>query len=175
MINRNFALAVGTLALLITGCAEKKAVEQAAPKPSAQQDIMALRSSLIDGYANAYNGKDAAGVASLFAADAIRMSPDKPVTVGREAIQSEYQAAFAEIEKLYSQITFAETSNDAAVSGDWAYMSGAWTWSGNPKAGGKPVDLKGKWLMVAQRQPDGAWKITRSCWNSDAPMPVPAR
>lgn len=174
MNRKLFFLGSVILALLMTGCA-KQPVEEAAKGPSAQQDVMALRSSVMDAYVNAYNAKDASGAASLYTADAVRMSPDQPATVGREAIEALYKAYFADVQKRYSQVTFSGTSNDAGVSGDLAYISGAFVWSGTPAGGGKPIEIKLKWVTVCQRQTDGAWKIARVCWNSDAPMPAPAK
>lgn len=168
---RLIAISVGILSLLAAGCAEKKEAEKTAPKPSTQQDVMALRTSIMDSYVNAYNAKDPAGLAAIFTDDAVQMHPDKPATIGKAAIEAGYKAELETNQKLYSQVTYSETSNDAGVSGDWAYMAGAFVWSATPAAKGKTVEIKGKWLVVCQRQPGGAWKVTRACWNSDAPMP----
>lgn len=108
---------------------------------------------------------DAAGVASLYAEDAVLLAPGAPTAEGRAAIQSTLAAMFeaapateASIES--GTITFSE-------SGDLAYDVGTYTMAGTTPAGEAWRD-EGKYLAVL-RNVGGEWKLVADTWNSDAP------
>jgi ketosteroid isomerase-like protein len=168
------AYAITVLVLLFAGCAQQQAVVDAPKGPTDAESLAALRVSVMDDYVKAYNAMDAAGLSMTFSTDAVRMNPDKPATVGRDAI-AESKAQFEEMQQTYASVSFTEAITDAAVSGDWGYAHGTFQWTAKPKKAGPALDMAGKWLAVAQRQPDGAWKMSRACWNFDAPMPPPAK
>jgi len=94
---------------------------------------------------------------------------NQPPIVGKDAIQSGYQAVF-------NQFSVKGTSEilELEVGGDWAYMRGTYTITVTPKAGGPPVEEdRGNWLWIVKRQPDGAWKIYRGMGASE-PLPASA-
>ena len=94
----------GVLVLSASAGAEVVAARQDEPKPStappaaaapvAPADEKAVR-ALIEGFAQAYNRKDAAGVAALFTPDARIYDESGRVTEGRAAIRDRFTAAFA--------------------------------------------------------------------------------
>lgn len=155
-------------ALVWMACAPRQ------PEPVAEEtakaEVEAALNSLREAYVTATNAGDAAGVANLFAEDAMRMAPNAPAEVGREAIQSGLQASF----DTYANNLTAST-DEIEVAGDWAFSRGSYTITLTPKAGGQPTEDAGKWLNVSKRQPDGSWKITRHIWNSNNPLPAPPK
>ena len=60
---------------------------------------------------------------------------------------------------------------EVRVAGDWAFARMTYTETLTPKAGGEPTEDSGRWLVIYERQPDGAWKIYLEIWNSDRPLP----
>lgn len=164
-----YAIAVATL--LFAGCTQQQAVVEAPKGPTEAESLAAMRAAVMDDYVKAYNAMDAAALSMTFTTDAVRMHPDKPATVGRDAIAAEAKALFDELQKTYASFSTTEAIIDSAVSGDWGYARGTFQWTGKPIKAGPAQELAGKWLVVAQRQTDGAWKMSRACWNLDAPPP----
>ena len=50
-------------------------------------------------------------------------------------------------------------------SGDVAYI--VWTGEGRWIEGGEQMEAQGKGLSLFQRETDGAWRMSRSAWNSN--------
>lgn len=110
----------------------------------------------------AYGVGDADGVANQYTEDALLLRPGSPTTVGREAIAQIYRNFFTNFRgDLMQEI------EEIVVFGDQAYLRGKINVEVTPKQGGKPTRLKGKYLAVAQRCPDGLWRFTRDIYNYD--------
>jgi len=144
---------LGIAILSICACAEKIDTEA---------DIEAIK-NLTDEYDAAVNSGDLDSWVSLFTDDAVRMPPNSPALVGKDAIRSVMQSSF---EKYTFDIK--ETAEEVIVCGDWAFVRGTYTYTITPKAGGEPGPRHiGKWVAFHKRQLDGSWKIYRNIWNSD--------
>ena len=112
----------------------------------------------------AYNNEGAAAVAALYLDDGMRMPPDRPIVMGRKAVQAQIQEgmdqgqAKVEIEMVESH-----------VSGELGVARGTFK---TMDAGGN-VLAAGKWVNVSKFV-DGKWMVHLDIWNFDAPLPVPA-
>lgn len=110
-------------------------------------------------YAAAYNAKDAAKVAALYAEDALVMPPNEPMVKGRANIQARLQR------ELKEDVTLQLTPTESTISGSQAFEAGTAT-----------VKLpdgrteKEKYLVVYKRV-GSEWKIAFDIWNSDTPLP----
>jgi uncharacterized protein (TIGR02246 family) len=155
--------------LALAGCQQQGPEAKQAKGPAAEQDLAALRATGVDEYARAYNAMDVPALTALHTKEAVRMGPDGPAVAGADAIGAKYRADFASYQKQYEKVEGSITAADARVAGDWAYMRGGYLWTGKPKTGA-PLEVRGKWLAVYRRQPDGAWKIHRVAHNPDAPI-----
>ena len=109
-------------------------------------------------YAAAYNAKDAAKIASLYAEDAVVMPPNEPMVRGRANIQARLQREFKDGVKL--QLTPTEST----ISGAQAFEAGTVTVT---LPGGRTE--KEKYLVVYKRVGTD-WKIAFDIWNSDTPV-----
>ena len=146
---------LGIAILSICACAEKIDTEA---------DIEAVK-NLTEEYDAAINSGDLDSWVSLYTDDAVRMPPNSPALVGKDAIRSVMQSSF---EKFTFDIK--ETAEEVIVAGDWAFARGTYTYTITPKAGSEPIgDDSGKWMAFHKCQPDGSWKIYRNIWNSDLP------
>ena len=155
-----------SLALLVAAC--QPAAEQPDPAAEAAQqaeDVAAIK-NLDSKWNTAVNAGDAAALANLHTDDAIRMPPNQPAVVGKEAIQSSFQTIF---EQFTGKLTLSP--EEVEVVGDWAFARGTYAGTRTPKAGGEPTEDNGKYLAIFLRQPDGSWKHYRGIWNSDKPLP----
>jgi len=109
----------------------------------------------------AYNAKDAAKVASLYAEDAVVMPPNEPAVRGRSAIEARLKR------EMQGNVTIKLTPTESAIAGDRAHEAGTVTVT----AGGETMTEK--YLVVLMRV-GGDWKIAYDIWNSDAP-PAPKK
>ena len=110
-------------------------------------------------YIEAYNGKDAAGVAALHTKDAIIYPPNQHIVKGRQAIQN---AIAAEIQGGARDLTFTTLELDG--SGDLAYEVGQYTLTFEPQ-GQKALQDTGKYLVLWKRQGGGEWLIDKDIWD----------
>lgn len=108
---------------------------------------------------NAYNMKDAAGVAALYTEDGIAMPPNAEAVKGRAAIE-----AYLAKDIAASPGKLTVESVEHGHSGDLGFARGTWSMT---DANGTVVD-RGKWVEVRKRI-KGKWYIHSDIWNSDMP------
>ena len=141
--------------LALAACAKTPA-----PDTAAAADADAIRAVNV-AWNKAFNAGDGAGVAALYAEDAVLMAPGAPTVRGKASI-SEYYAKDAAASAA-AGLTIADgPTSDVAQSGDLAWQSGTYT---STDKSGATADA-GKFLTVFQRK-DGKWMIVRDTWNSD--------
>jgi uncharacterized protein (TIGR02246 family) len=148
-----YAVILCVLVLLVSACAQK--VNDPA-------DVQAIKDMVVR-FDKAVNSGDAEALAADYdAAGGMRLHPNQPALVGREAIRSSFQ-------KLFDQSTFEShnVAEDVRVSGALAVARGTYEGTFNLKAGGSSVQDKGKWATASQRQADGSWKCLWAIYNSD--------
>jgi uncharacterized protein (TIGR02246 family) len=151
-----YAVTLCVLLLLFSACAQK--VNDPA-------DVQAIKDTQ-PAFDKAWNAGNAEGVASgFYTPDAMRMGPNEPALVGKEAIRSSLQ-------KMFDQYTTEghDVAEDVRVSGDLAVARGTYEGKSSLKAGGYSAREKGKWVTAFQRQPDGSWKSFWDIYSSDLPI-----
>jgi len=150
------------VALLVLGACSQPG-QESAPMPTAAEDEAAIRAKAQE-YDQASNAEDIEAMMALYLDGAVRMNPNMPASVGKEAIRDYYLASWAGADD--------DVTNEVVgvqVSGD---LASAWgTWGGRivPADGSEPYDDQGKWSATFLRQPDGSWKALWEMWNSDLP------
>ena len=141
------------------------------PTPLSTADEAAVRA--LDGkFMTAANAGDAAAIAALYAPDAVLLPPDMRVARGPDAVRQTFAGMIA-------QASAALQLQTTRVMGrqDLAYSVGTYRLVLTPRsAGAKPLPAEnGKFVVVAQRQKDGSWKIAADIWNRDTTLaPAPA-
>jgi ketosteroid isomerase-like protein len=110
----------------------------------------------------AASGKFSALVERCYTADALLLPPNEPAAKGRAAIEAALRAW-----PRMSQITIE--GSDLIGSGDMAYTCGAYTATFHPPGAPAAPD-KGKFVAIWRKDADGAWRMTRDCFNSDLPL-----
>jgi ketosteroid isomerase-like protein len=104
-------------------------------------------------YVESDDKRDTDGMMQLIAESAVYMPANSQPIVGREAIRALF--------KLHPWDKIVETPAEIEGRLDFAIVRGAYTSS----VQGKP--FAGYYIEVWQKQPDGAWRITRKVWNTD--------
>lgn len=112
--------------------------------------------------------EDIDAMMASYAADAVRMEPNRPAAIGSAAIRELFLADWA--------INDVATHNelvDLRISGDLAAGRGTFTARITPVDGSAPSEDSGTWSSVWERQPDGSWLAIWDIWNSDRPPVAP--
>lgn len=158
------------LGLAISGC-EVPGAEEGAPAGTAGTvaegaDTMETYRALeqIDvQWEEAANAGDAAAIAALYTEDGTLLPPNAEIAEGREEIQAVLQAY---IDAGMTNVDFTRVK--AGASGDLAYEVGRYSLD-VPGPGGDLVTDRGKYVIVARRQPDGSWRLVTDIFNSSQP------
>ncbi len=136
--------------LLMVGCMQ-------AP----QTDLEGFK-AMRDVWQSAYDSKDPAAIAAIYAEDGRLMSPNSETISSQAAIEAYLT------ESLASGINIGMNDTEVYAHGDVGYMAGTYTVA---DAGGAIID-KGKYVDI-WRQVDGKWQISRAIWNSNLPLATP--
>jgi uncharacterized protein (TIGR02246 family) len=115
-------------------------------------------------FTDAFNKGDVAGVASMYAEDAVAFPPESDLVKGRPAIEAMWKGMrdmggqsmeFVVLDVVSSGNLLVETGKAILQIG-----------------GATPVTVTVKYVVVWKKQKDGSWKITHDIWN-DMPTPAP--
>jgi len=128
-------------------------------RASAQGDLKSQIAKLDQAWQAAYNAKDAAGIAALYATDAKVMAPGDATVSGR----SDIQAFFAEQFKQGGKNTL--TTSEVLDGGAYAIAIGGYVATGPD---GKHLD-HGTYMTIYKKV-GGGWMIFRDTWNSSMTM-----
>lgn len=111
--------------------------------------------------AQACNTKQLDDLVSLYGSDALVMRPNFPVVRGGAAIREFF---FAALDAGLGEVEMEPLRVE--LFGDVAYEAGRCKML-VPSAMGKRREERGKYLIVANRQTGGEWKVLADCWSSD--------
>jgi len=136
-------------------------------KRAQEDDAEAMVRAQYETYTLACNTGDADLYVSLWTDDGVKMGPNAPAIIGKEAIRAVVEPAFAVVDMQLP--IFLE---EAQIAGDWAFGRCTYTQSVTPKAGGDTTTWAGKDLSIYQRQADGSWKLRIDCYSFDGPPTV---
>jgi uncharacterized protein (TIGR02246 family) len=121
-------------------------------------------------WSKAAESKDLDKTVSYYSDDATVLPPNAPAATTKEAIRKIWQDMFATPGFV---ISWKATKVEVAKSGDLACLTGTYEVTMND-ASGKPVNDRGKYLAVFEKQADGKWKCGADIWNSDLAASPPA-
>jgi len=144
--------ALGSLA----GCGDSS------PKrPTLEQDLAAI-AAFNERYLGAINAEDIETLSSLTTDGHVMIAPSRPPIVGKAANDAANGRAF-------EQFDFDEswTPVETVISGDLAFQRGTYVTTAKPRAGGEARTVKGNFLRIYERQPNGEWRMTRDTFNSE--------
>ncbi len=155
---------MGRKGILVLAVVLMLAVAGCAPKVDDPKDVAAIK-AMVEAWGPGITAGDVAALTGQFADNAVRLPPNQPILVGKEAVRSDLQAYL----NRYRQEE-VDVAEEVRVVGDLAYVRGTAKARATPKATGAAViDDSGKWVTVFRRQSDGSWKIVVDIWNSNLP------
>jgi ketosteroid isomerase-like protein len=144
---------------------EPLSISQSSPseKPSGTQPVERLLRGLDGDWAKTAAGKDVEQTIAFYSDDAIVFGPNATSATTKEAIRNRWKDMFASPGFV---ITWQPTTVRVGKSGEMARVSGTYELTMND-ASGKPINDRGKYLEVWEKQTDGNWKCAADMWNSD--------
>jgi len=102
---------------------------------------------------------------AYYAEDAIVLPPNAAGATTKETIRNAWKDLLSSPNLV---ISWKPTRVELGKSGDMAWLSGTYELTMND-TGGTPVNDRGKYLEVWEKQHDGKWKCRADMWNSDLP------
>jgi ketosteroid isomerase-like protein len=104
--------------------------------------------------------RDPVALSNLWTDDAIRLGPDQPAEVGKQAIRESNERWSAR--PGLKVLTFVPEIKDLTIwdggAVEWRYFTASVVAS----PGGEPTQVRGMLLAVLKKLPDGSWKVFRA-------------
>jgi len=116
-------------------------------------------------WAKAAAAKDVEQTIAYYSDEAIVFPPNTTSAATKEAVRNVWKEMLA---SPGLAITWKPTRVQLARSGDMGWVSGTYELTMND-ASGKPINDRGKYLEVWEKQTNGNWKCRADMWNSDLP------
>lgn len=132
---------------------------QSRPTSSATDEQKAVRAVVVSLIA-ADNAGDLEAVMRQYGSDPVLMPPGREAIRGRAAVRSHYARLLAD-----TDMDLDAESVETVVTGDWAFDRGFTMGSVTPR-GGETVQIYDRYLMLLQRESEGAWKASRLIWHA---------
>jgi ketosteroid isomerase-like protein len=134
------------------------------------QPVEQLLRDLDAQWAKAAANKDVEQTIAYYSDDAIVLPPNATGAATKEAIRNGWKEMFASPGFV---ITWQPARVQVGKSREMAWVSGTYELTMND-ASGKPINDRGKYLEVWEKQTDGNWKCAADMWNSDLAASAPA-
>jgi ketosteroid isomerase-like protein len=132
-------------------------------KQSGTQPVEQLLRDLDAQWAKAAAAKDVEQTIGYYSADAIVLPPNATSAATKDTVRNVWKDMLATPGLV---ITWQPTKVQLSKSGDMGWVSGTYELTIND-ASGKPINDRGKYLEVWEKQTDGNWKCRADMWNSD--------
>jgi ketosteroid isomerase-like protein len=140
-------------------------------KAGGTQQVEQLLRDLDSKWSKAAANKDLEQTIAFYSDDAIMFPPNETSAATKEAIRNGWKAMLGSPGLV---ISWQPTKVQVGKGGEMAWVSGRYELTMND-ANGKPINNRGKYLEVWQKQTDGNWKCAADMWNSNLASSTPAR
>jgi uncharacterized protein (TIGR02246 family) len=114
-------------------------------------------------WGEAFRSGDVAQTMAFLTPDAVLIPPNEPARKGAEEIEP-WARGFLEAVTV-QEIDIAVDS--VRVAGDWAVSHGRWHMT--LEVGGNVMSDTTRYVVIWERQSDGAWKVVHDVWNGGLP------
>ena len=121
-------------------------------------------------WSKAAAAKDLEQTIAFYSDDAIVLPPNATSATTKETVRNVWKDVLATPGLV---VAWKPTKVKLSKSREMAWVSGTYELALSD-ASGKPVNGRGKYLEVWEKQSDGNWKCSADMWNSDVAVPAPA-
>ena len=159
---------ISALAWTLAGCSS------APPPPpdTHDADVMAIHDLEVQANKD-WAAKNADGLASFYADDAVLMTPGGSPANGKEAISKGLKQMVAD---PALSLTFEASKTDVAKSGDLGYTQGSYKMTVTDPTTHKVINDHGSYVTTFRIQANGSWKAVADIATSEVPpMPPPKK
>jgi len=139
-------------------------------KLSDNQPVEQLLRDLDAKWAKAAAAKDVEQTIAFYSDDAIVFPPNATSAATKEAIRNGWKEMLGSPGFI---ISWKPIKVQVGRAGEMAWVSGTYELTMND-ASGKPINDRGKYLEVWEKQTDGNWKCAADMWNSNLAVSAPA-
>jgi ketosteroid isomerase-like protein len=154
---------LASVALGFAACQQQPAQQPTQPAVDTRAaDEAAIRTASRE-WSQAAVAKDLTKCVSYYADGAQAFPPNAPLLTGLDAIRAAWGGLLA---APGPGLSFSTTNVVASRGGDLAYETGVYIFTTVDKRG-QPNAVKGKYVVVWQKQADGTWKAVADIWNPD--------
>jgi ketosteroid isomerase-like protein len=105
----------------------------------------------------------------LYAEDAISQTNMMPTASGRAAIVEQLKGLFSQ-----NNVRIDITPDETHTLGNDGWERGHYAMTMTPRAGGSPMNMEGRYMIVLAKGADGNWRLTRDMDNTATPPAPPA-
>jgi ketosteroid isomerase-like protein len=130
---------------------------------AAGADEKALRDA-DEAWSKAAESKDVDQTVAFYSDDAVVMPPNAERATAKEAIRKLWKDMLTD-----AKVSWKANKVVVAKSGDIGFITGTYEVTMNDVVTGKPVNDRGKYLEVWEKQADGSWKCGTDMFSSDLP------
>ena len=121
-------------------------------------------------WSKAAAAKDLEQTVAFYSNDAIVLPPNATSAATKESVRNVWKDVLAAPGLV---ISWTPSKVKLGHNGAMAWVSGSYELTMND-VGGKPINDRGKYLEVWEKQADGNWKCAADMWNSDFAVSAPA-
>ena len=121
-------------------------------------------------WSKAAAARDLERTVAFYSDDAIVLPPNSTSAATKETVRNVWKDVLAAPGLV---ISWKPSKVKLGHNGAMAWLSGTYELTMND-ATGKPMNDRGKYLEVWEKQPDGNWKCAADMWNSDLAVSAPA-
>jgi len=161
IVQRCMSLFRATVAATVTSALLTACTPSEPRRPSLQEDLAAI-TQFNERYLKAINDEDIDALGKLTDEGHILTPPGGRPIVGKAPIVEVTGRSFAQFD-----VRERWMPEETQVGGDVAFQRGTYDLLMTPKAGGESRAVKGWFLRIYQRQPNGEWWMTRDMFNID--------
>jgi ketosteroid isomerase-like protein len=140
---------------LLSGCEADNEQQQY------EKDLAVIR-KFLQSSGDAVTKGDIEAEVNRFTADGIYMWPDTPSIAGQNELRNWFKKRFLKVKVELENLT-----EEIDLCGDLAFERGKYIAQIKLKENNKIYLVKGKYINILRKQPDGSWKISRRIRNQD--------
>ena len=150
--------------------AQSSASSSPSEKTGGTQPLEQLLRDLDASWEKSAATKDVEQTIAFYSDNAVVFPPNATSAATKEAIRNDWTEMFASSGFV---ISWQPTRVQVAKSGGMAWVSGTYELTMND-ASGKPINDRGKYLEVWEKQTVGNWKCAAEMWNANLAASTPA-
>ena len=147
------------------------ASQRSAPQHNQEEDQKAI-AELQRRDIDANIALDTEKILALRTDDIVYLVPGRAPLVGQDAVRTYLEEIRREMAN-WDMTAYEEQWQEVQVVGDFAFQWGKVSIRARQEGEKRDSSAVRNVMQVLKRQPDGAWKISRSIWNLQAPQPAP--